>query len=91
VFTHFAQTSTDVAQILSDFARICTKSNVLGVRLHPLYHRLLHQCFALPFIILRQDLQNLTLAKEKEPMNYRMRQGQLASLNVLLITTFYFD
>jgi len=33
----------------------------------------------------------LTLAKEKEPMNYRMRQGQLASLNVLLITTFYFD
>jgi len=35
VFTHFAQISTDSTRILGDFARIFTKSKVLGVRLQP--------------------------------------------------------
>jgi len=35
--------STDFARVLEDFARIFTKSKVLGVRLHS---RLLHQCLS---------------------------------------------
>jgi len=36
-FTHFAKIFTDVA-------RIFTKSTVLGVQMHPLHPRILHQC-----------------------------------------------
>jgi len=43
VFIHFSQISTEFAWILRDFAWIFTKSKVLGVRLHPLHPRLLHQ------------------------------------------------
>jgi len=42
VFTHFAQLSTDFSLILRDFARIFTKSKLLGVRLHPLQTHLLY-------------------------------------------------
>ena len=44
MFTHFSQISIGFARISSDFARIFTKSKVLGVRLHLLHPRLLHQC-----------------------------------------------
>ena len=43
VFIHFAQISTDFARILRDFAQIFTKLKVLGMRLHLLHPRLLHQ------------------------------------------------
>ena len=40
----FAQISTDFTRVLRDFTRIFTKSQHLGLRLHLLHPRLLHQC-----------------------------------------------
>jgi len=40
------------AQILRDFARLFTKSKLLGVRLHSLLPRLLHHCIN----ILKQEI-----------------------------------
>jgi len=43
-YSNFAKVFTRFAQISTDFARIFIKSKVLGVQLHPLHPRLLHQC-----------------------------------------------
>jgi len=45
VFRDFARILKDFARILRDFARYFTKSKSVGVRLHPLQSRLLHQWF----------------------------------------------
>ena len=43
ISTDFAQISTDFALIFRDFSWIFTNSKLLGVSLHPLNYRLLHQ------------------------------------------------
>ena len=42
VFWDFAQIFRDFVQIFGNFAQIFDRSNLLGVRLHPLHPRLLH-------------------------------------------------
>jgi len=43
IFLGVAQIFRDFVKVFRDFAQIFTKSKLLGVRLHPLHHRLLHQ------------------------------------------------
>ena len=43
----FAQIFREFSKIVQDFSRILNKPKLLGVRLHPVYPRLLHQCFNL--------------------------------------------
>jgi len=42
IFRDFAQNLKDFAQIFRDFVYVFNKSKLLGVRLHPLYPRLVH-------------------------------------------------
>jgi len=44
VLKDFSRILGNFSWILRDFSRIFTKSNLLGVRLHPLHPRLLNQC-----------------------------------------------
>jgi len=41
----FSRIFRDFVKIVRNFARIFDKSKLLGVRLHPLHHRLLHHCY----------------------------------------------
>jgi len=44
ICTYFVHFPHIFARILGDFSQIFTNSKLLGVRLHPLHPRLLHQC-----------------------------------------------
>ena len=47
IFREFSKIVQDFSRIFRDFSRILNKPKLLGVRLHPVYPRLLHQCFNL--------------------------------------------
>jgi len=46
VLRDFAPNSMDFTRVLRNFALVFTKSKLLGVLLHSLHPRLLHQCFS---------------------------------------------
>jgi len=54
VCTYFSQISSHFARIFVDFARIFTNSKLLGVRLHLLHPRFLHQYFTLCSMLLER-------------------------------------
>jgi len=63
----FAQIFREFVKVFRAFSRIFTKSKLLGVRLHPLQHRLLHQCAHMSRIsheiLVRQVLLTLVTGK----------------------------
>jgi len=96
ISSDFAKVFTDFVRISTDFARIFTKSELLGVRLHPLHPRLLHHWFLLMIgsaivfrwiarfceDFLRNDFGQFTSLRKRCACDWSVVRSELQSINI---------